>query len=711
MAEKVGALAYDLVMNTVRFEKGMRKTRSSLKTLNQNFRKAAKPVDEYEQRIRDIDLAFSEGQITSEQRKLFGEQEVKSLEKAGFILDKNGKAQKTEAKVLQEKIDAQKKLNDVKRLEKKLQDEINYEQGKAFTKRRFRSEEEHRRVLQRAHEIKKVNKSVLQRHLMDLKHTGRQSRMFFGGMSAGQQAGVFGNIAGALGASGATIGAVRGAAMLGKTMVPLVATVGALGLAMKKAAQNAHELRKTTIDLSVLMNNSDEAAANLVRRFQKLARETPLTTAQLAQGARQLMSFGRQSRFVVDDLKNLGTIAGGDAERLRLLVKAFGDVTAAGKLQGQELRQFTNQGFNPLRIMADRTGESYDNLRRKMEEGAFSAQMTANAIALSAEKMSGRLEKSMDTVGGQWAKLKGMLFELSAQPGRPIERMATNALWVANTFVEGAEHAFSQLSQFAEQETNRILNAAGRIKDFITFDFTNAFGGGAGRFGRIMTQDELMAHREKQRKEIIEQQNAAAKIYGRTIVANQNLMDDVSKKIIEQKDLIRDLDYEMKRIDEFGRMRIEAKLQRKALQFTEKDFDRYIDQINELERLHEEEQKKRQIVEQPLEDAQKMHDHMMKMIAEEEQSRIKKIEERHKKEMRFASSLSSAGGPSEDFTRGGADYRFIQQRNAQIESTKRTEAANRKREEQLDQIKDEIAEQKRQQELDLNKVLKQLKAI
>ena len=56
--------------------------------------------------------------------------------------------------------------------------------------------------------------------------------------------------------SGATIGAVRGAAMLGK-MVPLVATVGALGLGMKKAAENARNERR--IDLSVLMNNSDEA--------------------------------------------------------------------------------------------------------------------------------------------------------------------------------------------------------------------------------------------------------------------------------------------------------------------------------------------------------------------------------------------------------------------------------------------------------------------
>ena len=707
MAERVGALAYDLVMNTVRFEKGMKKTRSSLKTLNQNFRKAAKPIEEYEQRIRDLDLALEDGQITKEQRQIFGEQELKSLEKAGFVIDKNGKAQKTEVKILEEKIDAQKEVNQIKRLEKKLQDEINYEQNKAFTKRRFRSAEEHRKVIQRAHEIKKLNKGIFVQRALDAKHSFKQTASFLGSMSAGQQAGVFGNIAGALGASGATIGAVRGAAMLGKKMVPLVATVGALGLGMKKAAENAHQLRKTTIDLSVLMNNSDEAAANLISRFQKMARETPLTTAQLAEGARQLMAFGRQARFVEDDLRNIGTIAGGDVERMRLLVKAFGDVTAAGKLQGQELRQFTNQGFNPLRKMVDMTGESYDNLRKKMEEGKISAEMVAAAMAASAEDFAGRLEKSMNTVGGQWSKLKGLLAELSAKPGGPIERGFAGLLSGVNATIESTEFVLDKLSNGIEDATNKQINAMKRIGEFFTLDFTNAFRGG-NRFGKIMNTAERAEFQEKKRQEILKAQAEAAKIEGRTIMANRDLMDDVAKKIREQKDLVRELDYEFRRIDEFGQMRIDAKLQRKALQFTEKDFNAYMDQINELERLQEEEAKKRAMIDQPIEDAQKMHDHMMKMIDEEEKRRIEEAENVYKKEMDFARNLRAGGGPSEDFTKAGADYRFVQQRNAEIEATKREEAANNRRAEQLESIKQELIETRRQQQLDTDRIMQKL---
>ena len=177
-------------------------------------------------------------------------------------------------------------------------------------------------------------------------------------MSPGMQAGIVGNIAGGLGASGATIGAVRAGAQMGLRFAGPIAAIAGVGLAAKSAVTQADRLKKITLDLTVLMDNNADAADRMVKQFQSLARRTPLTTSVLADGARQLLAFGRSSQFVVKDLENLATIAGGDTERLRLLTKAFADVVAAGKLQGQELRQFTNQGFNPLREMADMTGKS-----------------------------------------------------------------------------------------------------------------------------------------------------------------------------------------------------------------------------------------------------------------------------------------------------------------------------------------------------------------
>lgn len=699
MAERVGALAYDLVMNTVRFEKGMERTRSSLRTLNDNFKQAAHPVDEYEQRMRDLNVALKDEQISKERFDLFSEQELQRLKKAGYVLDENGKAEKTNAKILEEKIEAQKELNREKRLEKKLQDEMNFQSERDFVKRRFRSAEEHRKVLDRAHEIRRANKSIFQQRTMDAKKHFGDVLGFFGGMSPGHQAGVLGNLVGALGGSGAMIGAVRGAAMLGAKMVPVVASFAALGIAIKKATESAAMLRRTTIDLSVLMNNSDQAAAGLVRRFQILARETPLTTAQLAEGARQLMAFGRESKFVVEDLKAIGTIAGGDVERMRLLVKAFGDVTAAGKLQGQELRQFTNQGWNPLRKMVDLTGESYDKLRKMMEDGQISAEMVSRAMSASAEDYGDRLERSMDTIFAQWAKFKGLMFELAAGPGKPSERFFTNILKGLNWTVEELDIGLGNIAEFFEQESNRVTNLMGRIKDAMTFDFTNAFGGG-NRFGRPMTQREIYRLEEQKRKEIIEAQEKAAKINGRTTANNRKLIDDLGDEILKQKDIVKSLDDQFNRISKYERMIRDLRVERHFKRLTQQDFDKAVEQIKELERLDEESKKKRAMVEDPIKDLDKMHAHRMKQIEKEGNEKTKGVEELFKKEMDHANLLRSMGGPTDDFTSAGADYRFVAQRNAEIQAKQAEKAANAKRESQLEAIRNELELARRQAELD-----------
>lgn len=343
-----------------------------------------------------------------------------------------------------------------------------------------------------------------------------------------------------------------------------------------------------------------------------------------------------------------------------------------------------------------------------MEQGAFSSQMVADTIAVSAHKMSDRLVKAMDTIGGQFSKLKGILFEMSTGPGQPVERAGAIALDYANAFFEGVDHSLKQLSKFGQDEAYRISNQLGRIKDFLSFDFANSFKGGF-RFGKPLRLDEIEDLREEKRLRILKAQDEAAKIEGRTINANRKLMDDVSDQIQEQKEMISDLTFQLKKVDKFQQMRIQAFAHRKALQFTEQDYERHIEQINELQKLEQEAEKKRRILEEPLEDAQKMHDFNMQRISDEEQARMKEVENRYRKEIELANAMS--GGPSDDFSVGGADYRFVQQRNSEIRSNKITEAANKRREEQLDQIKEEIAEQRRQQKLDLIKVLEQLRPI
>ena len=68
----------------------------------------------------------------------------------------------------------------------------------------------------------------------------------------------------------------------------------------------------------------------------------------------------------------IGDISGGNQERFDRLVYVFSQMSVAGRLMGQDLKQMVEAGFNPLKIMSDETGLSIEALRDKMEAGEIS---------------------------------------------------------------------------------------------------------------------------------------------------------------------------------------------------------------------------------------------------------------------------------------------------------------------------------------------------
>ena len=76
-----------------------------------------------------------------------------------------------------------------------------------------------------------------------------------------------------------------------------------------------------------------------------------------------MLNFGVETGRVLPLLKQLGDISGGNKDRLQSLSLVLGQVSAAGRLQGQDNLQFINAGFNPLQELAKMTGKSYAELQ------------------------------------------------------------------------------------------------------------------------------------------------------------------------------------------------------------------------------------------------------------------------------------------------------------------------------------------------------------
>ena len=182
------------------------------------------------------------------------------------------------------------------------------------------------------------------------------------------------------------------------------AGLAALGLGVVSVSANAE---RTAVSMEVMLGSAARAA-KMIEAINKMGAESPFGAADFTQGAQVLLNFGASAESVLPTLSMLGDVAAGDAEKLSRLTLVFGQVSAAGRLTGGDLLQFINAGFNPLQQIAERTGESMVELKKRMEAGGVSSQEVADAFkAATSEggRFAGMTARISKTTIGTWATL------------------------------------------------------------------------------------------------------------------------------------------------------------------------------------------------------------------------------------------------------------------------------------------------------------------
>ena len=147
-----------------------------------------------------------------------------------------------------------------------------------------------------------------------------------------------------------------------KLTVGLTLPIAALGGASLKAAADFEKMQE---QLSIMLGSA-EKGKKMFNDITKFASQTPLETKDIMQATNTMLSFGIASDKVLEYQRQLGDIAGGNADRFRSLSLAFSQASSAGKLQGQDLMQMINAGFNPLEQIAARTGKTVGYWKEQM---------------------------------------------------------------------------------------------------------------------------------------------------------------------------------------------------------------------------------------------------------------------------------------------------------------------------------------------------------
>ena len=109
---------------------------------------------------------------------------------------------------------------------------------------------------------------------------------------------------------------------------------------------------------------------------------------------------------------------------------------------GQDLNQMINAGFNPLQIMADKTGKSIAALKDEMSKGAISAEMVQQAF-IDATSASGKFynmsENASKTINGQLSMMQDAMDSVFNELGQKSEGVIIKGIQTTTSLIENYE--------------------------------------------------------------------------------------------------------------------------------------------------------------------------------------------------------------------------------------------------------------------------------
>lgn len=210
---------------------------------------------------------------------------------------------------------------------------------------------------------------------------------------------------------------------------PAMLGVGALGALVGQMA-NVHgkfQNMKAQITTMVGQKNGDKLFADL----SEFAKISPLTYEATVGKAQMMLGFGIEQKNVLPYLKAISDVSMGDTVRFNSLALAFSQMSAAGKLMGQDLMQMVNAGFQPLQIISEKTGKSIGQLKDEMSKGKISAQMVQQAF-LDATSAGGKFynmsETASKTIPGKMSMIEDAISALFDKLGTTSEPVIMKVL-------------------------------------------------------------------------------------------------------------------------------------------------------------------------------------------------------------------------------------------------------------------------------------------
>lgn len=171
-----------------------------------------------------------------------------------------------------------------------------------------------------------------------------------------------------------------------------------------RLVQIGGEFEKQKLALASMFN-SQTKADTLYSRIQSLAVKSPFTFGELTSYTKQMSAYGIKYKDIYDTTKRLADISAGVGVPMSRIILAYGQVSTAHFLRGQELRQFTEAGIPLVDALANR----FTKLKGEMVSADDVFNMISNR-AVKFEDVKAVLDE-MTNKGGRFYNMQDVLSE------------------------------------------------------------------------------------------------------------------------------------------------------------------------------------------------------------------------------------------------------------------------------------------------------------
>lgn len=188
--------------------------------------------------------------------------------------------------------------------------------------------------------------------------------------------------------------------------------IAAVGIAAKKTLTPMIQLGMETQTLRTnldVLTGSAENGAKMFKKISDFAAKTPFEVTELVAATQQMLAMGIAQEDVMDNLQMLGDISLGNKEKLAGMTLVLGQISSKSRLTGEDLMQLRERGFDPLRYIVMKTGETMEEVTERVSEGKVSYKELRDAMKLATSEgqlFYGGMDKGSKTLEGRLSTLR-----------------------------------------------------------------------------------------------------------------------------------------------------------------------------------------------------------------------------------------------------------------------------------------------------------------